>query len=612
MKTSATRHRAPAIGLVLAGLLLIAPFAGAGNPRGAYYCADTNKVFWFVQISDTHIGMRGSNDSSRLQWIVTTGKRVINPAFVVATGDLTDSTNGNLFGYPNGPYQAEWDQYKSILSAAGVGPSFFFDLPGNHDAYNDKYFAYYLANSVQGRANHTTQISWILDLPFGKYHFLGVNSADNTGASFSLAWPFGDYAGLDADELKFVGDELLAHTDAALTLVFGHHPVTDTGASDDTWLYYGQRDFMTALNSYRASSYGYGHTHDASSVLFAGNAYTGYMNYGGVHYLNIASLGKSSASNYRVFAVDCNGLSSAVQTVSTWPVVLITAPVDARIGGIANPYAYNVPAVATNPVRALVFDEGTISKVQFRVDGGATWYQMSRAASGSPVWTATWNASALAAGLHTLEVQAVGSTTRSHAISVNVEAASQPNRPPVAVADAYAVTQNTTLAIAAPGVLGNDSDLDGDALSAQVQVGAGPTHGTLTLNANGSFTYVPGKDYEGTDSFAYVATDEHGLASVAAMVTLTVTPAPATDVVTITSATYGKRDKTLRVTATSTGPSGTTLTVYGPGGSPLYGPMTPEPTSATYTFSKKLSSAPTSVVVKSSQGGSAERPVSKI
>ena len=73
--------------------------------------------------------------------------------------------------------------------------------------------------------------------------------------------------------------------------------------------------------------------------------------------------------------------------------------------------------------------------------------------------------------------------------------------------------------MAAPGVLGNDSDPDGDTLSA-VKV-TEPQHGTLSLNANGSFTYTPAAGYAGPDSFSYKATD--GSAdSGTATVTLTV------------------------------------------------------------------------------------------
>ncbi len=77
--------------------------------------------------------------------------------------------------------------------------------------------------------------------------------------------------------------------------------------------------------------------------------------------------------------------------------------------------------------------------------------------------------------------------------------------PPVAVNDSYDVNEGATLTVAAPGVLGNDSDPEGLPMTAVV--GAGPSHGTLTLNANGSFTYTPTAGFSGTDSFTYTAHD---------------------------------------------------------------------------------------------------------
>ena len=96
------------------------------------------------------------------------------------------------------------------------------------------------------------------------------------------------------------------------------------------------------------------------------------------------------------------------------------------------------------------------------------------------------------------------------------------NDAPVAVADAYATDEDVTLTVpAAEGVLANDSDVDGDPLSAVVV--SGPSHGILTLNADGSFTYTPAGNFNGTDSFTYQAND--GTAdSPAATVTLTVRP----------------------------------------------------------------------------------------
>ena len=79
------------------------------------------------------------------------------------------------------------------------------------------------------------------------------------------------------------------------------------------------------------------------------------------------------------------------------------------------------------------------------------------------------------------------------------------NDAPVAVADSFATNEDTALVIAAPGVLGNDGDADGEALTAVLV--SGPTNGTLTLDANGSFTYTPNANYSGADSFTYKPND---------------------------------------------------------------------------------------------------------
>ena len=96
------------------------------------------------------------------------------------------------------------------------------------------------------------------------------------------------------------------------------------------------------------------------------------------------------------------------------------------------------------------------------------------------------------------------------------------NDAPTAADDAYSTAEDTTLTVTAPGVLGNDTDPDGDPLSAVLV--SGPSHGSLTLNANGSFTYTPAADYNGSDSFTYRASDGT-LDSNPATVTITVTAA---------------------------------------------------------------------------------------
>src|SRR6185295_13958098 len=94
---------------------------------------------------------------------------------------------------------------------------------------------------------------------------------------------------------------------------------------------------------------------------------------------------------------------------------------------------------------------------------------------------------------------------------------------PNATNDSYTTFVNTTLTVAAPGVLANDADPDGEALTAVKQTN--PGHGTVTLNANGSFTYIPATNYLGADSFTYKAYDGSKYSGVTT-VSITVNPVP--------------------------------------------------------------------------------------
>ncbi|HVV72924.1 MAG TPA: Ig-like domain-containing protein, partial [Verrucomicrobiae bacterium] len=92
---------------------------------------------------------------------------------------------------------------------------------------------------------------------------------------------------------------------------------------------------------------------------------------------------------------------------------------------------------------------------------------------------------------------------------------------PQAVGDNYTVASGATLTVPAPGVLTNDSLGAGSSLTASL-VGTA-SHGSLTLNGNGSFTYTPTAGYTGVDSFTYKVSDGVNN-SASAVVTIDVTP----------------------------------------------------------------------------------------
>jgi VCBS repeat-containing protein len=108
-------------------------------------------------------------------------------------------------------------------------------------------------------------------------------------------------------------------------------------------------------------------------------------------------------------------------------------------------------------------------------------------------------------------------------VTITVTAASVPNTAPVAVADSYTVEQDDVLTVDEErGVLSNDSDADGDALTAELQTNV--SYGTLTLNADGSFVYTPDAGFIGEDEFTYTAFDGEDYSG-AVTVTITVTAA---------------------------------------------------------------------------------------
>ncbi|MBA3711435.1 MAG: tandem-95 repeat protein [Pyrinomonadaceae bacterium] len=95
-------------------------------------------------------------------------------------------------------------------------------------------------------------------------------------------------------------------------------------------------------------------------------------------------------------------------------------------------------------------------------------------------------------------------TSNSATVTINVTAV---NDTPLAINDSYTVDEDTTLVVAAAqSVLVNDTDADTGATLSAILV-TGPTGGTLTLNANGSFTYTPTANFNGPDTFTYRASD---------------------------------------------------------------------------------------------------------
>ncbi|MEX2558820.1 MAG: Ig-like domain-containing protein [Pirellulales bacterium] len=99
-------------------------------------------------------------------------------------------------------------------------------------------------------------------------------------------------------------------------------------------------------------------------------------------------------------------------------------------------------------------------------------------------------------------------TSLAQTFTINVNAA------PTANGESYILGQSTSAAsITGEGVLANDTDPDGNPLTAVLVTP--PARGTVALNANGSFTYTKGSNFAGLDRFTYRANDGLANSSVA-------------------------------------------------------------------------------------------------
>jgi VCBS repeat-containing protein len=154
-----------------------------------------------------------------------------------------------------------------------------------------------------------------------------------------------------------------------------------------------------------------------------------------------------------------------------------------------------------------------------------------------------------------------------------------PAPPPVASDDAFTVQAGSTLTIDAPGLLANDAGEAGQPLTAAAI--NTPAHGTLTLNADGSFSYTPEASFTGTDTFTYQATDGT-VASNTATVTITVEaaqnqrPEAVNDVFNMASGTALNVPAAMGLLTNDTDPEGSALTasLFSP---PLHGSVTLAP-----------------------------------
>ena len=353
-----------------------------------------------MHISDSHIGasqIEGPDAPDHLTFALTEASDVIQPWFIVNSGDLVDGSKLDIPAF--GQDQAEWDLYKQIYTDAAVTPAYYFDLPGNHDGYDDMGLTFYLANSLQGQTNNALFTSWLVSTPIGDYYFFGLNSVGNGSG------PFLEKPKFTMDELDALDSGLKDNTSAELAFVFAHHDPPAPENSDK---------LIDILKVHDVGYYLHGHKHKHTEYSTAGD--TIVVN-------QVDTLGKGKVDNIAVGVIDHNGFSyHATNFQDPWPFVVITAPMShvLRDSDKAHPYAYEVcKDRKDNPVRALVFAKEATTSVTVKIGDGSI-NMMTLAPGSTALWEADVDTTELDAGVHDVIVSAtVGESKREHIIATS-------------------------------------------------------------------------------------------------------------------------------------------------------------------------------------------------
>ncbi|MEZ0342902.1 Ig-like domain-containing protein, partial [Mycobacterium sp. pV006] len=210
--------------------------------------------------------------------------------------------------------------------------------------------------------------------------------------------------------------------------------------------------------------------------------------------------------------------------------VTVSVGTSATAGPVAKPDTFTTPEDSPLSGNVLTNDSGRDgASLSATLETGPKHGSVVIEADGSFTYTPGLNFNGVDSFTYTADD---GSATSSPAIvTISVTPV---NDAPVGVDDTYTVDEDGTLTITVrDGVLANDSDVEGSPLTAVLV--DGPSNGVVVLNPDGSFVYRPHENFNGTDTFTYIASDGE-LSSAPVIATISVTAindAPVGEAVTV-------------------------------------------------------------------------------
>ncbi|KAG0369168.1 Transmembrane protein 62 [Gamsiella multidivaricata] len=280
------------------------PQSTSSNQENIVIGDSKDNIFYFVQVSDLHISMFRKASTANFYTFLSTALPLVEPSFVVVTGDLTDAKDKHLVGSMQ--YMDEWNTYRDALEESGVltkrNGSYWHDLRGNHDCFDVPSWDSKENMFKDMSATRAPGFMFDVKTDYGKYGFIGIDACPKPGPARPYNF-FGLFETPDMDNLK---RRLELSKGNNHTFVFSHYPVTTT-MFGETSLGESFADLSKSFSVYMC-----GHLHKLKWGL--GDALQTYQP---THFLELEVGDMKQNGIYRIMVVDHDMISFTDVPMST-------------------------------------------------------------------------------------------------------------------------------------------------------------------------------------------------------------------------------------------------------------------------------------------------------
>jgi hypothetical protein len=353
--------------------------------------SDEADLIWFAQITDVHVGSRESTPHFLTKFLEDLNDYV-HPAFVVSTGDHVEGDYNlrEVWAYPS-----EWILYDEVISSVAGNLNYdYYDLPGNHDNWDNNNLSLFRQYSHIGKEFNAIHTSWTIRKADSSALFVGISTADIVGGES----PISHEGRITESELNYLKAELEPSADAKI--VFSHHSPVETDLGYTIRETPEKDELMELLKTSGVMLYANGHRHKERFLKGDGTLFLTADNW----------------PHFRLCAIDLKrGQSSSFDYYAnpiTWPLILPVFPVNS-----SQAIKGQKKLSPEFSLEVLVFSRGDIERVSID-PGTGNWLDLTRA--GTYLWRLSKNADIQPIN-DTIKIRASDQLGRRRDITLTVE-----------------------------------------------------------------------------------------------------------------------------------------------------------------------------------------------